>query len=106
MMNSYISKLMAALLVTLCMLPSVVQAQNELNLQGTIQGSREQPKVLYIVPWQRPNSSIDLNVPASSLLGDTFEPIDRAEFRRELTYFKVLQSQLHNKNTVEDNAQE
>jgi hypothetical protein len=83
-----------------------VSAQKELNLQGTIQGSREQPKVLYIVPWQRPDSGIDLNVPARSLLGDTFAPIDRAEFRRELTYFKVLQSNLANKNTVEQNAQE
>lgn len=85
---------------------SEVYAQKELNLQGTFQGSREQPKVLYIVPWQRPQSGIDLNVPASSLLGDTFAPIDRTEFRRELTYFKVLQSNLANKNTLEQNAQE
>lgn len=81
------------------------KADKELNLQSTFQGSREQPKVLYIVPWQRPDSTIDLNNPASSLLGKHFAPIDRAEFRRELTYFKVLQGNTADKNVTSIPAQ-
>jgi hypothetical protein len=55
-------------------------------LHSTITGNQEQPKVLYIVPWQPPGGVDRLQQPVQSLLGDVFAPIDRGEFRRELKY--------------------
>ena len=55
-------------------------------LHSTITGNQEQPKVLYIVPWQPPGGVDQLQQPVQSLLGDVFAPTDRAEFRRELKY--------------------
>lgn len=55
-------------------------------LHSTITGNQEQPKVLYIVPWQPPGGVDGLQQPVQSLLGDVFAPIDRGEFRRELKY--------------------
>lgn len=55
-------------------------------LHSTITGNQEQPKVLYIVPWQPPGSADRLSQPIQPLLSDVFAPVDRAEFQRELKY--------------------
>jgi hypothetical protein len=55
-------------------------------LHSTITGNQEQPKVLYIVPWQPPGSSDQLKQPIKPVLDDVFAPVDRAEFQRELKY--------------------
>jgi hypothetical protein len=55
-------------------------------LHSTITGNQEQPKVLYIVPWQPPGGVDQLQQPVQSLLNDVFAPVDRAEFQRELKY--------------------
>jgi len=62
--------------------------QDEANvvLHSTITGNQEQPKVLYIVPWQPPGGADQLTQPVQPLLDDVFAPIDRAEFQRELKY--------------------
>ncbi len=62
-----------------------------INLQGTFQGNREQPRVLYIVPWQQPGGPPELERPVSGDINQLFEPIDRNSFQRELKYFKFLQ---------------
>lgn len=62
-----------------------------LNLEGTFQGNREQPKVLYIVPWQQPGGPPELERPISGDIDQLFEPIDRTSFQRELKYIKFLQ---------------
>jgi hypothetical protein len=61
-------------------------AEASVTLHSTITGNQEQPKVLYIVPWQPPGGVDQLQQPVQSLLGDVFAPTDRAEFRRELKY--------------------
>lgn len=61
-------------------------AEANVTLHSTITGNQEQPKVLYIVPWQPPGGVDKLQQPVQSLLGDVFAPTDRAEFRRELKY--------------------
>lgn len=61
-------------------------AEASVVLQSTITGNQEQPKVLYIVPWQPPGGVDQLQQPVQSLLGDVFAPTDRAEFQRELKY--------------------
>lgn len=55
-------------------------------LHSTITGNQEQPKVLYIVPWQPPGGADKLSQPIQPLLSDVFAPVDRAEFQRELKY--------------------
>ena len=63
-----------------------------LNIESTITGSSEQPKVLYIVPWKAPAGPGDLYQP---ILGSVIEeqvltPIDRATFQRKLEYYQRL----------------
>lgn len=64
------------------------QKSNEATvvLHSTITGNQEQPKVLYIVPWQPPGSADQLMQPLKPVLDDVFAPVDRAEFQRELKY--------------------
>lgn len=61
-------------------------AEANVVLHSTITGNQEQPKVLYIVPWQPPGGVDQLQQPVQSLLNDVFAPVDRAEFQRELKY--------------------
>ncbi len=55
-------------------------------LHSTITGNQEQPKVLYIVPWQPPGNADQLMQPIKPMLDDVFAPVDREEFQRELKY--------------------
>lgn len=68
----------------------VANAEDELNLQGTFQGNREQPRVLYIVPWQQPGKTEGLDRPVDSMIDNVLQPIDRDVFQRELEYFNTL----------------
>jgi hypothetical protein len=75
----------------LCGLLSPAYAQTkpqEANvvLHSTITGNQEQPKVLYIVPWQPPGGADQLMQSVQPLLSDVFAPVDRSEFQRELKY--------------------
>jgi hypothetical protein len=67
-------------------------AADRADLEGTqILGSRELPKVLYIVPWKRPLPTELVGRPASSLLDEVLSPIDRDVFERQVRYHSVLQ---------------
>jgi hypothetical protein len=65
-------------------LPEKVIQSATLNLQTTVTGNQEQPRVLYILPWQSPTAddvdfeSIDNEEKA------VFGHVERDEFRREL----------------------
>ncbi len=68
-------------------------AADRADLEGTqILGSRELPKVLYIVPWKRPLPTDLVGRPASSLLDEVLAPIDRDIFEREVRYHSVLRA--------------
>jgi hypothetical protein len=79
------------LLLVIVLLPvSSVAQQARVTLRSTVTGNQEQPKVMYIVPWQ-PLGSIEFTYsPVSRLAEDLFTQIDRDEFRRELDYRSVL----------------
>ena len=56
-----------------------------ITLQSTVSGSQEQPRVMYIVPWQEPNSEgFDYEL-HNSVAQELFSPLDRDEFVRALT---------------------
>src|SRR5258708_9070425 len=84
--------------VFLALLPSLAVpawAADRADLDGTqILGSRELPKVLYIVPWKRPLPTELVGRPASSLLDEVLAPIDRDVFERQVRYHSLLQSPL------------
>ena len=66
--------------------PAEKKSEATVVLHSTITGNQEQPKVLYIVPWQPPGSADQLMQPVKPVLDDVFAPVDRAEFQRELKY--------------------
>jgi hypothetical protein len=56
-----------------------------------ITGNRELPKVMYVVPWKKPDLGEFGGRPAKSLLDELLEPVDRDVFRRQNRYFDALQ---------------
>lgn len=79
-------------LTTLAVVPAA-QADDRADLEGTkIIGSRELPKVLYIVPWRPPQSGELAGRPVESLMDEVLAPVDREVFQRQVEYHSHLQS--------------
>ena len=70
------------------------KAVDRLQLDATaITGNRELPKVMSIVPWKAAEPPGGPDRPMGSLIDEVLAPVDRDEFRREITYFRDLTSQ-------------
>jgi hypothetical protein len=70
------------------------RALDRLDLDSTaITGNRELPKVMSIVPWKAAEPPAGPDRPMGSLIEEVLSPLDRDEFRREITYFRDLSSQ-------------
>lgn len=66
-------------------------AVDKLQLQtATVTGDREQPKVMYIVPWKRSDIGDLSGKPMNSLLDEALAPVDRDEFKREVMYYQAI----------------
>ncbi len=63
----------------------------ELNT-ATVTGDREQPKVMYIVPWKSSDIGDLSGKPMNSLLDEALAPVDRDEFKREVVYFDAVKA--------------
>lgn len=73
---------------------ATVQSQSgdqPIRLQDTIRASLEQPKVLSIVPWQPPSEKQALPSPIIKRIEQSFTPLSRAEFTRQLKHFEKRQ---------------
>ena len=57
---------------------------------ATVTGDREQPKVMYIVPWKKSDIGDLSGKPMNSLLDEVLAPVDRAEFKREVAYYNAV----------------
>ena len=70
---------------------AISYAEDRIKLDDTsIKGSRELPKVLYIVPWKSARLG-SLSVGAGSEPFDTeMEALDRDVFRRQVQYYGML----------------
>jgi len=69
-------------------------ARDRLELDSTaIKGNRELPRVMSIVPWKAAEPPAGPDRPLGSLIEEVLAPVDRDEFRREITYFRDLTSQ-------------
>ena len=69
-------------------------AHDQILLDATqITGNRELPKVMYVVPWKRPDLGDFAGRPAKSLVDEALAPVDRDVFRRQNRYFAALQAE-------------
>ena len=83
-------KIISVALLSWLALP--VWAADRADLEGTqILGSRELPKVLYIVPWKQPLPTELVGRPAGSVLDEALSPLDRDVFERQVRYHFLLQ---------------
>jgi hypothetical protein len=57
-----------------------------------VTGEREQPKVMYIVPWKKSDIGDLSGKPMNSLLDEALAPVDRDEFKREVTYYDAVKA--------------
>lgn len=62
----------------------------EVVLSTTVTGNQEQPKVLYIIPWQNAERGDALTGAMDSALDDVFSLVDRNELRREIDAIETL----------------
>ncbi len=69
-------------------------AQDRAELDRTqITGHRELPKVLYIVPWKKPEPLTMGGRPVASVVDEALAPVDREVFRRQIRYDAQLRAQ-------------
>jgi hypothetical protein len=59
---------------------------------ATVTGDREQPKVMYIVPWKRSDIGDLSGKPMNSLLDEALSPVDRDEFKRQVVYYRAVKA--------------
>lgn len=59
---------------------------------ATVTGDREQPKVMYIVPWKKSDIGDLSGKPMNSLLDEALAPVDRDEFKRQVMYYQVVKA--------------
>lgn len=59
---------------------------------ATVTGEREQPKVMYIVPWKRSDIGDQVGKPMNSLVDEILAPVDRDVFKREVVYYNAVQA--------------
>ncbi len=87
----HIHRIVPALFI---LLAAVAHAEDRAALDTTqVIGSRELPKVLYIVPWKPPLTGDLVGRPVTSLLDETLAPVDRDVFRRQVQYHAGIQGQ-------------
>ena len=73
---------------------AAARAVDRMELDATaITGNRELPKVMSIVPWKAAEPPAGPDRPMGSLIEEVLSPLDRDEFRREITYFGDVASQ-------------
>jgi hypothetical protein len=59
---------------------------------ATVTGDREQPKVMYIVPWKHSDIGDLAGKPMNSLVDEILAPVDRDVFKREVVYYHAVQA--------------
>ena len=73
--------------------PKAPNAVDRLDLgAATVTGDREQPKVMYIVPWKKSDIGDMGGKPMNSLLDEVLAPVDREVFRRQVDYYGVIKA--------------
>jgi hypothetical protein len=63
---------------------------------ATVTGDREQPKVMYIVPWKKSDIGDLTAKPMNSLVDEILAPVDRDVFKREVIYYRAVEGTSQN----------
>lgn len=86
-----IRRIFSGLMIASFLLINSARAEDRLELDSiSIKGSRELPKVLYIVPWKSARlGSFEPNL-GSSTFDTGMEALDRDVFRRQVEYYGML----------------
>jgi hypothetical protein len=82
-----------ALALAACAAPVLAEDRADLDRTRII-GTKELPKVLYIVPWKKPIPGELSGRPLKSVLDEALEPIDRDVFRRQVRYSEQASAQI------------
>lgn len=67
------------------------QANKPVVIKSQVTGSQEQPKVLYIMPWQGITTPIEINNKDMRLTLPEFKPINPKAFRQQVRDFASSQ---------------
>lgn len=87
----FTGRLRAVVFISFTVVASNIWAEDRLELDVTaIQGSRELPKVLYIVPWRNARLGALAGWAGSSSFDTAWEVLDRDIFRRQVSYYGML----------------
>jgi hypothetical protein len=71
--------------------PKGGKSSDRIELDTTqISGNRELPRVMYVVPWRRPDPGEFAGRPPNSLLDEALTPVDRDVFKRQNRYYSEL----------------
>jgi hypothetical protein len=80
------------ILLVLMLVSGQILAEERLQLDETsIVGSKELPKVIYIVPWKSTNIMELGGMSDKGSFSQSMQALDRDVFRKELDYFSMLE---------------
>jgi len=86
----------SSLLISASVLSEEVNSQNNnkkankaapLIIQSQVKGSQEQPKVIYIMPWQGVDKVIEVKGKQRTIKLPHFKPINPRDFRKQVRAF-------------------
>ena len=80
------------------MLSQTVSAKEPVVIESQVTGTQEQPKVLYIMPWQGITNPIKIDGKAIQITLPQYKPINPKAFQQEVREFSANQQQSENKN--------
>ncbi|KGJ97140.1 hypothetical protein [Thalassotalea sp. ND16A] len=67
---------------------STIQKRSVITLESTIVGDKEQPTVLTLVPWQKPEHESVISKPVSRQIEMKFTALEVDSLKRELHYYQ------------------
>ena len=87
------SKLIISTLITLILCCQHSYAEDVITIESSITASQEQPKLLVIIPWKKPQApeAIDDNI-LNSRENFFLKPLDRKPFQRYTGHLQYLLS--------------
>ena len=73
---------------------ALAAAQEPVIEQGmSIIGDREQPRILYIVPWKKPEAVERMPIDPLEVVTNLISTLDPEEFEHELAYYEHMKEQ-------------
>ncbi len=79
-----------SLAVVALSVPASVLGQDNIDLESTFVGDKEQPSVSYFIPWKPPEGPEKLYRSISSVAGKVFEVVDRDVHSRTMRFYDEL----------------